>query len=37
MKQLPLDFCSQPAHAENARPMESEEIFDHVINSFIIE
>ncbi len=28
MKQLPLDFCSQPAHAENARPMESEEPCD---------
>ena len=25
MKQLPLDFCIQPAHAENARPMETEE------------
>lgn len=25
MKQLPLDACIQPAQAEHARPMESEE------------
>ena len=26
MKQLPLDICTQPAHAEHARPMESEDV-----------
>jgi len=28
MKKLPLDVCVQPAHAENARPMEPEEPCD---------
>ena len=28
MKQLPLDICIQPAHAEHARPMEDEEPCD---------
>lgn len=28
MKQLPLDICVQPAHAEHSRPMESEEPCD---------
>jgi hypothetical protein len=28
MKKLPLDVCIQPAHAEHARPMESEEPCD---------
>lgn len=28
MKKLPLDVCTQPAHAEHARPMESEEPCD---------
>ena len=28
MKQLPLDICIQPAHAEHARSMETEEPCD---------
>ena len=28
MKQLPLDVCIQPAHAEHTRPMENEEPCD---------
>ena len=28
MKQLPLDICVQPAHAEHARPMDSEDACD---------
>jgi len=28
MKKLPLDVCIQPAHAEHARPMNSEEPCD---------
>ena len=28
MKQLPLDVCTQPAHAEHARPMEHDEPCD---------
>jgi hypothetical protein len=28
MTKLPLDVCLQPAHAEHARPMESEEPCD---------
>jgi hypothetical protein len=28
MKQLPLDFCIQPAHPEHARPMDNEEPCD---------
>jgi len=28
MKQIPLDFCTQPAHAEHARPMEDSEPCD---------
>ncbi len=28
MKQLPLDVCLQPAHAEHARPMENDEPCD---------
>jgi hypothetical protein len=28
MKQLPLDICMQPAHAEHARPMGDEEPCD---------
>jgi len=24
MKKMPLDLCTQPAHAEHARPMEDE-------------
>ena len=28
MKQMPLDICLQPAHAEHARPMEYEEPCD---------
>jgi len=28
MKQLPLDVCIQPAHAEHARPMEDEDACD---------
>lgn len=29
MKQLPLDICLQPAHAEHARPMEDEDACDN--------
>jgi hypothetical protein len=25
MKKLPLDLCTQPAHAEHSRPMEDED------------
>ena len=25
MKKIPLDICTQPAHAEHARPMDSED------------
>lgn len=25
MRQLPLDVCTQPAHAEHSRPMEHED------------
>jgi hypothetical protein len=28
MKQLPIDICIQPAHAEHARPMENENTCD---------
>jgi len=28
MKQLPVDLCLQPAHAEHARPMEDEDACD---------
>ncbi|HUT00566.1 MAG TPA: hypothetical protein VMY59_09640 [Candidatus Thermoplasmatota archaeon] len=28
MIQLPLEFCTQPAHAEHARPMQNEEPCD---------
>jgi hypothetical protein len=28
MKKSPLDMCTQPAHAEHARPMEDEEPCD---------
>ncbi len=28
MEKIPLDICTQPAHAENARPMEPEEPCD---------
>lgn len=28
MKELPLDVCTQPAHAEHARPMRSDEPCD---------
>ena len=28
MKQLPLDICLQPAHAEHARPMDDEDACD---------
>jgi hypothetical protein len=28
MKQLPLDVCTQPSHAEHARPMDNEEPCD---------
>jgi hypothetical protein len=28
MKQLPLDVCLQPAHAEHSRPMDDEEPCD---------
>jgi hypothetical protein len=28
MKQLPLDSCLQPAHAEHARPMDSDDPCD---------
>jgi len=28
MQQLPLDVCTQPAHAEHARPMNSDEPCD---------
>lgn len=28
MKEIPLDTCVQPAHAEHARPMDSEEPCD---------
>lgn len=28
MKQLPLDFCMQPAHPEHARPMDDDEPCD---------
>jgi hypothetical protein len=28
MKQLPLDVCLQPSHAEHARPMDSDEPCD---------
>jgi hypothetical protein len=26
MKKIPLDLCTQPAHAEHARPMENEDV-----------
>lgn len=29
MRQLPLDVCLQPAHAEHARPMDDEEPCDN--------
>jgi hypothetical protein len=29
MKQLPLDICLQPAHAEHARPLQDEEPCDN--------
>ena len=28
MKEIPLDLCTQPAHAEHARPMDSENACD---------
>lgn len=28
MGEIPLDICTQPAHAEHARPMEDEEPCD---------
>ena len=28
MTKIPLDLCTQPAHAEHARPMESEDACD---------
>lgn len=28
MVKLPLDICTQPAHAEHARPMEDEDTCD---------
>ena len=28
MTKLPLDVCTQPAHAEHARPMDSEDACD---------
>ena len=28
MKQLPLDVCTQPAHAEHSRPMDHDEPCD---------
>jgi hypothetical protein len=28
MKKIPLDVCTQPAHAEHARPMEEEDACD---------
>jgi hypothetical protein len=28
MKKIPLDICTQPAHAEHARPMEPEDACD---------
>ena len=28
MKQLPMDLCLQPAHAEHARPMDKEDACD---------
>lgn len=28
MAKLPLDICTQPAHAEHARPMEDEDTCD---------
>jgi hypothetical protein len=28
MKQIPMDACTQPAHAEHARPMRSDEPCD---------
>ena len=28
MKKVSLDVCTQPAHAEHARPMENEDVCD---------
>jgi len=28
MEKIPLDVCTQPAHAEHARPMEEEDACD---------
>ena len=28
MKKMPLDICTQPAHAEHARPMDDENACD---------
>lgn len=28
MEILPIDICTQPAHAEHARPMEEEDVCD---------
>jgi len=28
MEKLPLDICTQPAHAEHARPMDQEDACD---------
>ena len=28
MRKMPLDICIQPAHAEHARPMDSEDACD---------
>jgi len=28
MEKLPLDICTQPAHAEHTRPMDDEDVCD---------
>ena len=28
MEKLPIDICTQPAHAEHARPMDEEDVCD---------
>ena len=28
MQKLPLDICTQPSHAEHARPMDDEDVCD---------
>ena len=28
MEKIPIDICTQPAHAEHARPMDDEDVCD---------